>query len=163
MWVRDYKNGLHVKKTFSSFVFDLQYQPSDYVTVLKNDASPVSKGGHDTNIEYYTLKVSLTDPRRDIINFESQSGAEAQRRKYYFSYLFQEDVYVEENGKRFPCVLFHFERPEFQKTGTFVLGFERPEGSLPGTETRFVIESPYFSSLPIKIAISKTDIPSLKI
>jgi hypothetical protein len=160
-WVNDYTNGLHVKKTFSDFVFDLQYQPAEYIALMGNQPSV----SIDDNLEYYTLKISLTDPLSDFIDYNVQNGSEKQKKLYYFSYLFQNDISLEEGGVSMPCVLYHFEQSDLKKSRTFVLGFQKASGEVADKkdETRIIIDSPYFNSLPVKIKISKGSIPELKI
>lgn len=160
-WVHDYKNGLHVKKSVSEFVFDLQYKPAEYIALMSTTPTVST----DPTLEYYTLNISLKDPSVDFINHNVNNSDEKQKKVYYFSYLFQDDIFLEEAGGRMPCVLFHFEQSDLKKSQTFVLGFEKPKSAIdgPGDETRLVIESPYFTSLPIKIKISKASIPELKI
>jgi hypothetical protein len=160
-WVHDYRNGLHVKKIVSEFVFDLQYKPSQYIALMSTTPSVSA----DPVLEYYTLNISLKDPSVDFINYNVNDSDAKQKKVYYFSYLFQDDIFLEEAGGRMPCVLFHFEQSDLKKSRTFVLGFEKSKSALDGSgdETRLVIDSPYFTSLPIKIKISKASIPELKI
>jgi len=158
-WVQDYENGLHAKKTFSEFIFDIQYQPTSYVALL-NENTPTAQS---STLEHYILRIALAEPTMDVVSYSANSQSEKQERLYYFSYLFQHDIYLEVEGKRIPCVLFHSEPTDLKKVRTFVLGFESGEGNVSPGEVTFVIDSPKFSSLPIRVKILQQDIPKLKI
>jgi hypothetical protein len=157
-WVQDYENGLHTRKTFSEFIFDVQYQPGPYLALLKQQ-TPIADG---ETLEYYTLRISLSDPTTDIIGYNAHSHTEKQERLYYFSYLFQHDLYLEVEGRRIPCVLFHSESTDLKKVRTFVLGFEGG-GNITSDDVTFIINSPKFNALPIRIKIRQQDIPTVKI
>jgi hypothetical protein len=163
-WIKDYDNGLHVKRTYSEFVFDLQYQPPAYIWLQRQNVPfqklDTSEIASLSRIQHYILTVELTDNEADLISYKVKDRTEQQRRVYYFSYQFQNDIFLEENGVRLPCVLYHFERAiDLKRSRTFILGFENPN---PGPwEARLVIQSDQFSSLPLKIQVSKNNIPPL--
>lgn len=160
-WVRDYDNGLHVKKQFSGYDFDLQYLPSQYVMLQRSGAVTEGQDGQAT-LQHYTLSVSLENKAADLISHNIANSIEKQQKLYYFSYEFQQDITLEENGKVLPCALFHFEKGSgLSNVSTFVLAFENSE--VPSAEATLVISSEHFSALPIKIKISKDNIPSLAI
>jgi hypothetical protein len=158
-WIEDYNNGLHVRKTVNEFGFDLQYHPPAYVTLMNPSQSD---DGNQQGFQQYVLRIALADQSTDIVTYSAQSLSDKQQRQYYFSYLFQNDVYLEQDGKQIPCVLFHAEQSDLNKSRAFILGFE----SAPGKENDasvLVINSPLFGSLPVKIKILKQNIPSLKL
>lgn len=163
-WVRDYKNGLHKNQLANEFVFDLQYQPAEYVLLLRgqNELDPVARMEalkEISSIQHYTLTLSTTS-NTDLVEFGVQTLAEKQHKEYYFSYLFQNDISLEEDGKVLPCVLYHFEKHSDKNEGrTFVLGFEN--NNRAATEAKVTIRSEMLSSLPIKIKVLKSDIPNL--
>jgi hypothetical protein len=157
--VQDPKNGLHVIKQSNEYVFDLQYQPADYVWLQSGGQNAPSPDTEST--QYYILTISPINSVLDLIN-NSSDDAEKQEKLYYFSYLFQNDIQLEEKGKLFRCVLFHFEKNQVIKGGrTFLLGFESNEPK--EKEVKIVIQSQQFGSLPIRIKITKENIPTLKI
>lgn len=167
-WVRDYDHGLHVRKKSSEFVLDLQYQPSAYVWMQQHPAGLRNGGQQEasidslSDIQYYTLTVSIDHTNYDFMDYNVRDEAEKQQKLYYFSYLFQNDLVLEENEETLPCVLFHFERQgDLGRHRTFVLGFESPDRT--AKEARLVIRSRYFNSLPIKIKVNKDNIPSVSI
>ncbi len=157
-WVNSYDNGLHVKKDYGDFVFDVQHEPKVYHSLIRNDGSVTKKD----DLQYYTLKIGLKDPTQDLLLYNINDVAGKQQNLYYYSYLFQNDIFLEEDSYELPCVLFHFEQNDLLKTRTFVLGFENPHKESV-EESKLVIQSSQFGSLPIKIQISKRNIPSLKL
>ncbi|MDQ3395276.1 MAG: hypothetical protein M3512_14345, partial [Bacteroidota bacterium] len=114
------------------------------------------------HLQYYLLKIEVAGSNMDFLNHGIQSIQEKQEKIYYFSYLFQDDIYLEEEGEKLPCVLFHFERAmDMKNSRTFVLGFEKP---LKESESAcLIINSDQFDAQNIKIKISKKNIPNLKI
>lgn len=152
-WVKDYENGLHVRKSVDEFIFDVQFQPLDFIKI-SNSASAI-----DDSLQYYTLTVRVNDDHSDILDYKVKSAAEKQQRAYYFSYHFQNDIHLEEEGHQLFPVLFHFEQsisPDNSKT--FLLAFENKHAS---EEVKLVIESPMFGSLPVKMKILKST-PTLR-
>ena len=157
-WVENYENGLHVRKASDPFVFDLQYLPGQYISLQRNFSQDSSL--HD-NLEHFVLTISTPDSGEDFIDHGIRDFAEKQRRLYYFSYLFQNDIHLEQHGEIIPCVLFHFEQQTNTKTGkAFVLAFEK--SNKKSDELMFVIDSQQLGSLPVRIKISKSNIPVLK-
>ncbi len=159
-WVEDYENGLHIAKTLGDFSFDLQYKPTQYV-LFQEGVSPEGENlSVDDNMQYYTLVIGLNNKNIDFID-SGISEQERAEKLYYYSYLFQNDIYLEENGQRLPCLLFHFERSYDLKTSrTFVLAFDNPN---PGSKkTQFVIDSPWLNVGPVKFYVDKNNIPELK-
>lgn len=165
-WVRDYSNSLHVSQKVGEFEFDVQYQPSDYLWLQKMntdnfDERREKNAGSDA-IQYYVLTVGLASKTVDFINYGVNDLPGKQRKLYYFSYQFQDDIKLEEGGKQVPCVMYHFEKPvDLRGTRTFLLGFEWADKN--AQESVLVIESEQFGSLPIKIKISKANIPNLNL
>jgi hypothetical protein len=165
-WVCDYENNLHVRKGYQDFVFDVQYSPADLVWLQRTrvvDQSHYQEEKKEIeNMQYYTLNISISGDDVDIVDYGVSDMAERQRKLYYFSYLFQQDIKLEDGGEEVPCVLFHFERPvDLKNSRTFMLGFENRHKD--SKEARVVITSPHFGSLPIKIKVSKDNIPTLVI
>jgi hypothetical protein len=165
-WVDDSGNGLHVVKESGEYTFDLRYQPAAYMVLQQ---APGLRGAafqkaveEAAGMQYYTLTIRPREAGTDFIKTGNLSPEELQRKLYYFSYLFQQDIQVEENGETIPCVLYHFEKSGDVKAGrTFVLGFEEPGHTVE--EARVVISSPWLGSLPVKIKVRKDNIPLLKI
>lgn len=164
-WVRNYENRIHQQKEIGDYILDLQYQPTDYV-LLQRTNGEVEKEQMEglraeiENIQYYILTLKIKDKDIDVIKYGANNAKEAQERLYYFSYQFQHDIYLEEDEKRLPCVLFHFERSaDLQAGRTFVLGFENQNAKA----NTIVIDSKRLADMPIKINISKENIPALNI
>jgi hypothetical protein len=165
-WIRDYSNGLHVRETIDGFVFDVQYQPSEYLFIAnadRNSNTAVVAGAADAaTIQQYVLTIATSNEGEDFISAGVSDVAEKQQKLYYFSYQFQNDITLEENGKVLGCVLYHFELSSHRRgERAIVLGFEQQK--TPGDNVQLVIRSQYFGSLPIRINISKKNIPAIQL
>lgn len=159
-WLQDPDNGLHVTEPHGEFIFDIQYKPEDLLR-LERAAATTVKSEEAPAMQFYTLKIACKDSSVDIVKYKVAGQADYQQRLYYFSYIFQNDISLEENGTRYPCVLFHFENTDLNGYRTFTLGFDTAGKN--SDESTIVIESPQFGSLPVKIEIEKDNIPTLKI
>lgn len=161
-WIEDYENGLHVTRDVGEYNFDLQYKPSEYLEIQTAAYTPIGNEEEGkNNMQYYTLTVSLNSKRSDLINHDVKNAQEKAEKLYYLSYQFANDIFIEENGERFPCQLFHFERSyDLKPSRTFVLGFENPKAE--SASARLIIDSPYFKLGPVKIKVNKNNIPDLK-
>jgi len=165
-WIEDCNNGLHVRKDVGDYIFDLQYEPGDYVYLKNREKGVVPDTSLSSNtksdFQYYLLSISAAKGKEDFINFGISSSEEKQRKLYYFSYQFEQDIFLEENGEKYPCLLFHFERPvDLKNERTFLLGFRNPR--VDSKEAKIVIQSEWFGSLPISMKVSKDKIPALEI
>ncbi len=158
-WIQDYDNGLHVKAIQGDFVYDVQYVPGEW-----KNFQTASYSGNETDstdgLQYYTLTIGNNAEGTDLIDFGISSLEEKQRKLYYFSYLFQDDVSLVDGDELLPCVLYHFEKDaSMRKSRTFVLGFERT--AVVSEEVKLNINSPWLGTAPVSIHISKRNIPHL--
>lgn len=163
-WVESYDNPLHLKCQAGAYVFDLQYKPAPYLVMQQEGAFSPAALQQDTasgSMQYYTLTLGLANGKGDFLDYQVTTVAEQQEKLYYFSYTFQNDIYILENGRKLPCLLFHFERSyDLKPTRTFVLGFENPSrGAMP---TTVVIDSPGLQTGPVQFQINKTNTPTIK-
>lgn len=160
-WVQDYSNGLHVKKNVNHYIFDVQYLPPAYrwfqVHRDKSSDTPMEMQFSKDGLQYYLLKIGFADGKTDLIKGVAKDKKIWEKRAYYFSYRFQQHLYLEEDGRKLPCELFHFEKAfDLRPERTFVLGFASGQGM---KEINMVINSPAFDTGPVKIPISKMNIP----
>jgi hypothetical protein len=163
-WVRDYDNEMHVQSVSNDFIFDLQYQPAEYVWLQRNPDHVI---GNDYQkelneisvIQHYTLTIKTSD-NSDLLNFNTDDVQVRNARHYYLSYHFQDDITLHENGKVLKCELFHFERST-NGSCRFSLGF--PGSKSDSEQATLQINSEMFDSLPIKIKIHKDKTPSLQL
>jgi hypothetical protein len=163
-WIRDYENGAHVRSTVSDFVLDLQYQPAEYVLLqrgINNLSAPAKAEALEeiSAVQHYILTLGISS-NTDPVAYGANTDIEKQQLQYYFSYRFQDDITLEENGKVLPCILYHFEKPvNSGGRRTFVLGFENSDKN--GKEAEVVIRSAMFGAMPVRIRIIKTNIPQI--
>lgn len=162
-WIEDPSHGLHVTKQENGLVYDLQFQPTTYLWLQSDRSIPYDTllTNSNNDLQQYKLKITSLDKASDWMK-TNYDEATIQRRIYYFSYLFQDDISLIENGVAQPCVLYHFEQSQSTSSSkTFLLGFQSKKKL---TENIILsIHSEMISALPIKIKISRQNIPSLKI
>ena len=167
-WIISKDNDVKDNRSVGDYFFYLQYQLPEWIFLQRNSNSSIT--GHEmklaideiSSLQYYTLTIGLNDGNEDFINSGSPKTGEIEKRIYYFSYSFQEDISLKEDGKRILPVLFHFERSmDVKNSRTFVMGFENTNSSLG--KISFIIESPFFGSVPIELSINKNNAKKLKL
>jgi hypothetical protein len=166
-WVRDYKNGLHVKATEGNFTYDVQFQPSEYVLLQRFGSSLnekiVKRELPGVNTTHFVLLNVVADGKKDFLDIAGSDPSERQKVDYYFSYLFQNDLHLEDGEQILPCILYHCEKnTRIPGARTFVLGFNKPNSSAT-TTVKLVSRCGLLSSLPVKVSISKSDIPGISL
>ena len=154
-WVTDYENGLHVRKSINDFVFDLQYKPNDFVKLERNNDNV------QDSLTYFTLKIGGAN-QQDLLQYGVTDAAAIQQNLYYYSYLFQNSIFMEYNGIKFPCVRYHFERSDSKNMCVFNLGFEAPAFK---DESQIYLEmaSDKLYSLPVRLKVTLNNVPKLQI
>jgi len=96
------------------------------------------------------------------MRINSVSNVDLQLNNYYFSYLFQNDIFLEEGGVVKPCELFHFEKySDGSMRKVFNLAFENTDNE--GADVFVIIKSERISTNPVRLKISKRHLPDLKI
>ncbi|MBL3655115.1 hypothetical protein [Fulvivirga sediminis] len=157
-WVKDYDHGLHAHIAKGAYIFDLQYLPPEYKWLQEGHGQPMEALPEESPIEYYILKVGFKDHSIDLIKGVSEDKNVWEQRAYYFSYQFQDNISLEQDGKHYPCVMFHFEKAfDLRAERNFVLGFAATHAE----KSILVIDSPAFGEETIKITINKEDIPTV--
>jgi hypothetical protein len=154
-WVTNYDNGLHVRKNVNEFVFDLQYKPVDLVNLERKETNV------QDSLKYFTLKIGEAN-QQDLLQHGASDIAAVQQNLYYYSYLFQNSIFLEYNGIKFPCVLYHFERSDSKNRCVFNLGFEAPAFE-DEAEIYVEIASDKLYSLPVRLKINLNNVPKLQI
>ena len=165
--IKSVDSGMLKEKKLGGFVFHLQKEPIPYKFLIHHKQDNFSHmeleeylkdmGG----MQYYTLKIGVENSNENILMYQLQSELDYQNRLGYFSFAFEQDIYLEENGKILPCSLFHFERMyDLTPMRTFVLGFEQNPNNENEDKT-IVIDSEFFGVGKVKLNIKGSDIAAL--
>ncbi|HXA01109.1 MAG TPA: hypothetical protein VNW99_03920 [Cytophagaceae bacterium] len=164
-WVKDYSHGLHKMKTVGDIVFDLQCKPVEFIVVNEQKGNIPDKELLDTRVnelsknQYYTLSLKVKDKTVDFLKYKVTSEKEFYEKLYYYSFAFQNDIFLEDGGKMLPCKLFHFERSyDLKKSRTFELSFPAAENST--SDKTIVINSKDLNCGPVRIKINQDDLNS---
>jgi hemerythrin-like domain-containing protein len=153
-WVNNYNNGLHVKHTFNGVVYDAQYLPPQARNSLHKNPDPT------TGLQHITLRIVAQDGT-DVLKRHATSAQDVQLNEYYYSYLFQEHIFLEQGDSLLPCALFHFERNVDQTNSrVFNLAFENEEETQ--REFFLIIKSDRLSAFPVRIKFTRNTLPDVK-
>jgi len=158
-WARDYKNGLHVHSIKSQYEFDIQFMPFPYQEILSSKR--LDSIDRQSNIYKLNLTIKTLDGE-DFIQPAYITNHQGAQRDYYFTYQFENDIFLEFGDRKVACGLLHMERntrsngerffhlifePDFTITNDFVLS----------------IESELISSIPIRFKIRNSNIPTVEL
>jgi hypothetical protein len=161
-WVKNPDNGLRVINRANGFVFDVQYKTPELNWIESGNGSLKEVIQHDDALQYLQLTIKPEKGMASILQVNAGSQQELQQNLYYYAYLFERDIFLEIDGEKFPCTLFHFERGvDLKPERTFSLGFDAPKPK-NGMAT-LLIQAERLSALPIRIKIDLSKIPILKV
>lgn len=162
VWVKDTENGLRKVKKANGFVFNVQYKPFELIWLEKGGDKSKGVNTQNEGLQYLELSIKPETGTASILNIHAGSQQELQQNLYYYSYLFEHDIFLEIDGEKFPCSLFHFERGvDVKPERTFSLGFDAPTPK-NGLVT-LLIKAERLSALPIRIQLEVSKIPTLKV
>jgi len=151
-WAQEPANGLRVIKEVNGAVLDAQYRPDKSVEESQKDLSAIVQ-------RHIVLRIGMRSGE-DLLRVGATTQAAVQKNLYYYSYLFQNDIYIEDGSKKQPCTLFHFENSVGKGSErTFHLIFET--SSSDQENFSLVVDSDRLSSLPIRFKIRNKDIPQV--
>lgn len=162
-WVRQ---NMNKEKTRGDYLFEVLHRPAEYEVLMRHGKSIGEESFREEKAKldgmtYYELKIGVKGGKEDIMNYQSGNAQEKQQRIYYFSYDFQEDIYLEINGQKIPCALFHFERSyDLANTRKFMLGFSLGNDTTIETTT-LVLNSQLLNTGPVKFKFDHTKQPVL--
>lgn len=166
-WVKDYDNGLHQQRAVGEYVFDTQFKPIAYMMLKQNQGKlPTAQALEEYKTEaegevYFDLKLGPKSGNVDLLRFNAASQDEYQQRVYYFSFKFQESIYLEQDGKKIPCSAYHFERAyNLKNNRSFLLGFSNVDIAKPAS---LVIDSDLLKTGPVKFNFDWKELPSLRV
>lgn len=166
-YVKSEVSGMYKEKVVGEYVFQLQKEPIPFKVlnllrkeqVTKEEFAEYAEGME--GMQYYIMKIGVEGSQESILKFNLESEIDYQNRLSYFSFGFQQHIYLEEGNKIVPCTLFHFERMyDLTPFRTFVLGFEQT-GEREFEDKTVVIDSDFFQTGKVKIKIAGSDIKSL--
>ncbi|HVD97456.1 MAG TPA: hypothetical protein VNB90_04570 [Cytophagaceae bacterium] len=132
-WVEENDHGLNKKKSIGEYQLEFQYKPLSYV--LCKEAQPgwnaknyKAREDELKGLEYYDVLLSV-DGAKDIVSYQNESkDQQFYDKQYYLSFGFQNDIWLETDSVRVPCVLYHFERTyDLSNKRKIVLAFQLPE------------------------------------
>jgi hypothetical protein len=167
-YVENPDNGFIKEKILGELAFRVRYKPLSYI-ISKNNAKEIItdsiyKASEEKlkGLQYVNLTIYPTEGKQfDVLKYGTGSQQEDQQKIYYYSYTFQEDIYIEQGDKKLPCKLFHFVRdhglsPELN----FALGFDAMdvEGDI-----KIVINDYVFGNGELNFIIKEKDIKRLPV
>lgn len=168
-WVEEPDNGFVKEKTLDDLVFKVFYKPLNYVIAKENlnkmsDSIYLKTKENIEGLQYVNLTIYPANGKQiNVLNYGNTSDREQQEKIYYYSFTFQEDIYMMQGDEKLPCQLFNFARdhglsPELN----FALAFEHSKNK---GDLKIVINDVVFGNGELNFIIKESDIlslPSLK-
>jgi hypothetical protein len=162
--IKSYESGLHRKEVIQDYYFDVLYTPPEYMVLVREDQPMtrdqiLERSKENTELQYYQLELGMMNERSDFVESFGKNKEMKERLLHYLSYGLQNDIFLQEGGDQYPCVLFHFERSfDLRNSRKFLLAFEN---GIKSDHIELIINSKLFSDKAIKIPIDKSNIPEL--
>ncbi len=171
-YIQNPDNGLHKNKKVGQLQVDLQYQPTASVIANELRKNQITQEEYEQRVpdleslQYFTLKLSVDEPGKNISTFDISHPQEEQERLYYLSFLMKHDIRLIEGQDTLAPVLYHFERSyDLADHRTFVMAFENKTPHNIEDKT-FVFHSDLLGTGPIKLKFKENDLqntPQLKL
>jgi len=166
-WLKDPANGLDVSKKMGNIIYTIQYETPEFIVAnLKKD--PILKSSvlkteavNYQGMEYYILQLKNAKSNTDVLTLSLESKDEYYTRESYFSFDFQNDIYLVRGDDTVPCAMFNY-IPNYGISPhiDFLVAFvNKKTGSNSATVDRtIVIEDKIFNNGIIKLLVKKEDI-----
>lgn len=115
-YVKNPDNGLITERKVGDFKFTLQYEPVDYLALreLRNDK--ITQENFEStkkqfgNSVYFDFVITTLDPQEDLLKGKDGDSIKFNQRLNYFSFDFNQKVFLVDGTDTLPCMLHHFER-----------------------------------------------------
>jgi hypothetical protein len=166
-WVQNPDNGLNVSKQIKDVKFTVQYQPANYL-VANKERDPYLKAtvlnsevGKYTDLEYYDIRLASAKTNQDVLTLDLQNQQDYYSREKYYSFGFENDIYMISNNDTIPCALFNYV-PNYgiAPYTDFMIAFTKSknESKKAMYDHTIVIEDKIFGNGILKFEIKKSDI-----
>lgn len=157
-WVEDTRNGLRVVEVREPWVFDIQFKPREYDRL--KGGNELTHDEYNTEMAFFELQIKSTASGADWLT-DGLTHAERQQRMYFFSYLFEQHIFLEVDHVRIPCHAFHFERAAYPGLPQrFHVGFEI--GIEQKKTYTLIVDSDFFSTFLLRFRFLPKRLPRLK-
>jgi hypothetical protein len=170
-WVKDYGNGVHKRKQVGDVIIDLQYKPADFIIVnelkggVPDEVAYKQRMDELSSMQYFVLTLDIADTKSDFLKYGVHNEKEYYDKLYYYSFAFQNDIFLMDGEEKLPCKVFHFERSyDLKRSRSFVLGFARDKKNT--ADKILMIDSKVLDLGIVKVKLDQKDInsiPQLKI
>ena len=151
-------------------VYEFRMKPANYLISRESAGRPVasdsvvSRQKDLSDMIYFNLKIYPKDGHADLLRKDGPDVGLYQRRIYYYSFTFQEDIHLVIGGDTLPCLLYHYIHdhglsPEMD----FTMAFERPASD---ADFKIVLEDAVMNTGKLTFPFSAdvlTDLPELKL
>lgn len=159
---------LITSREMDNVVFEFRMKPADYIICKESKGRPLNVDSVNarlselTDMVYFNLKIYPKDGHADLLRKDAPDVALYQKRIYYYSFTFQNDISLISEKDTLPCLLFHYIHdhglsPEMD----FTMAFERPK---EGADFQIVIDDAVMNTgkltFPFDASVL-TDLPEL--
>jgi hypothetical protein len=166
-WVKDPANGLDVSKKIGDVIYSIQYEPAEYIVAnmkkdtLLNSTVMRKEISNYQGMEYYIIQLKNAKSNTDILTLDLASKEEYYSREGYFSFDFQNDIYLVKGEETIPCTMFNYV-PTYGISPhiDFLVAFvdKKDESNNASEDRTIVIEDKIFNNGTIKLQVKKENI-----
>lgn len=156
-WVKA-NDELTVKKIIDPYTISVFWEPSDYSALKKVHISRTISEGEFARAkqavdpyQYGWFKIASTNGETPVLRSGIGGLMAYQERVSYLSFQIQQDIYLKQNGKTYPCVLHHFER-SYDLAPYVICSFAFKREDLEYQDVTFVFDDQHFGLGPVKLS-----------
>ena len=153
-WVQNPENGFRKNKEMAEINFSVQFKPYEYIVCMEERTNEIAdsllkrKRTELEGVQYYDLKISLTEKEGELLKYNLSSSDQYSKRVKYFAFEMQNDIQLVEGNDTLPCVLYHFERTyDTSPSCTILLGFDMNLKSISKQKTLLVYDRTFNKGL----------------
>jgi hypothetical protein len=158
-WIRDEKNGLKIRKQEGIYMYELQYQPVEYLVILQERSEEITASTLKKEMEkrgdlqYFTFKMSSTKGKGIL----SDEDLVIENKDIYLLSGLQQDIMLVEDQDTLKCVMLHFEASNnLVPYDQCVLAFEEPRN--PKADITFLYRTEKYTGGWVEISVKRENI-----
>ncbi|MGE3823811.1 MAG: hypothetical protein AB7G44_06270 [Bacteroidia bacterium] len=167
-WVEDENNGLKRTKEIGDYIFELQYQPLEYMALREvKDINNVTSAEMDSvknqlsGLDYYKLKIKSVNDASNPLSTGLGSNDKYYYRLEYFANEVKNDLSLVNGNDTILCALHHFEyNHNIVPYHTILIGFENNAEQKIESRT-FIYNDKILGTGAVKFIFDKNDLENI--
>lgn len=102
-WMEDEKNGLHKVKVIGDFMYEVQYQSSEYMMLKQGQRTVMRPDEANSHIWYFKMIIRPVDGEKNPLRYNISDASEYLMRQQYYSFSYKNNIQLVVGGHYYPC------------------------------------------------------------